>query len=307
MNRFIILALSFLLFISCTVGLKKQSEFNETVTLDDTKGKIELNSDSSAKDTYGPSLEEGKVQEVEQKKRVGVLTLDLVPSLYASLSYINLFKELERKKIYPNIISANGFSLIIATLYARYKNSNKLEWKVFALLRNLKGINVHTSKWYEAIEVFLSNEFKSQRIEQLKILIASPRPDPSDEITTTGLVTNIVMKSLRLAGRESFINRPHYNYRNALFNLGTDNYFLINAIPDKFNFKIPNGFAWGLYTRVSGVYSLSDTESLKITNSLKFIDTLPNLSDLLISSRSDVEKLVDIISQQQTDWINKNN
>lgn len=294
--------------VSCTVKRGSNSIFNETVNLENSNHKIEVDPSNEKDDTYGPNLsDQSQHTQDKSSQRKPVIAIDLVPALYASLGYITLFRELEKKKIYPNIINTSGFSLVIATLFAKYKSASKLEWKVFALLRKLRGVKVHTSDWYEKIEAFLKEEFKQTRIEQLKVLITVPSSSVKRELTTTGRLIKVVMRSIKISSTNSFINRPHYEYAHKINALGVDLNFLISAFPDKFNFKIPNGFAWGLYTRVSGVFKGLGIETFKIRNELEFVDTLPNLSDLLINTKSDVSFISDKISQDVEDWINKNN
>tara|TARA_Y100000385_G_C13075460_1_gene631205 strand:+ start:793 stop:1719 length:927 start_codon:yes stop_codon:yes gene_type:complete len=308
MNRLFFLCIIFIIGASCTLQRGSDSIFNETVNLESSNHKIEVDPSNEKDDTYGPNLAiEAEQTQNKISQRKPVIALDLVPALYASLGYITLFRELEKKKIYPNIINTSGFSLVIATLYAKYKSASKLEWKVFALLRQLKGLKVHTSDWYQKIEGFLKEEFKHTRIEQLKVLITVPSSSVKRHLTTTGQLVKVVMQSIKISSSNSFINRPHYEYAHKINALGVDLNFLISAFPDRFNFKIPNGFAWGLYTRVSGVFNGSGIEILKIRNEIEFVDTLPNLSDLLINTKSDVTFISDKVSQDVEDWINKNN
>lgn len=307
MNR-IYFALIFLVIFSCTTKQKVNDSFTETVSLEGTTEAISVDVNKESVDTYGPTFH-GEQQDLQKSttERAPVVTLDFVPSLYASLSYITLFKELEKKKIYPNIMVANGFSLIIASLYGKYKNSNKLEWKVFALLRKLQGIKVYSSEWYDEIESFLNDEFGNTRIEQLKVLVVVPGSLKKQKLVTTGKVSQVIMDSLSLTNSYAFINKPHFKYQSKVKELGSDLYFVVNSLPKKFNFKTPNGFVWGLYTRISGLYDNVDKNVLNIKSDIKFLDTLPNLSDLLINTRSDVSQITDTISQEITEWVNKNN
>lgn len=307
MNKLTIFVL-LLLSCSCTSQRNKSSTFTETVNLGNPSKKIELDPSGEKHDTYGPRVDREKQVQIQEKvNRKPVIAIDLVPALYASLGYLSLFKELEKNKIYPNIINASGFSLVIAVLFAKYRSASKLEWKIFALLRKLKGVKVHTSSWYNKIETFLKSEFKQTRLEQLKILITIPTANVSKRLVTAGNLIKVVNDSIKITNSASFINRPHYDYSHKINTLGADMVFLISALPDKFNFKFPNGFAWGLYTRLSGVLSSVSPNTLKISSELKFIDTLPNLSDMLINSKSDVHFISDKISQQVEDWISKNN
>lgn len=293
---------------SCSLRNNSNKNFVETVDLESSKEVVKVDTTEEGSDTYGPSLAQGSDDlKVNENKRKPVLAIDLVPALYASLSYITLFRELEKNKIYPNIINTSGFSLVIAALYAKYKSASKLEWKMFALLRKLKGVKVHTSDWYSEIEEFLNLELGKSRLEQFKILITVPTSSIKKKLMTTGPAVKLIMKSLRISNSDAFINRPHYEYVSEIKNLGVDLSFLISSFPDSFNFKIPNGFAWGLYTRVSGVYRRVDDEVLRIRNEIAFVDTLPNLSDMLINTKTDVRFISDKISQEVIDWINKNN
>lgn len=308
MNKLVEFFFIFLLAVSCSTHKKNESRFTETVNFENTNHQIELDPSNNKNDTYGPNIDENSsLKRDDTQLRKPVVTLDLVPSLYASLSYITLFRELEKNKIYPNIINTSGFSLVIAALYSKYKSASKLEWKVFALLRKLKGIKVHTSNWYDVIDNFLMEEFKNTRLEQLKILVSVPTSGLRNELITSGKITEIIMNSIKIANSNSFINRPHYDYFPKLKKLGTDLYYLVSGFPNRFNFKTPNGFAWGIYTRVSGLYRSQGEALFEIKNEFPFIDTLPNLSDMLINTKSDVTFISDKISQEVADWINKNN
>lgn len=310
MNKLTALFLFILSFsTSCTFGPQQRGDFNETVALESSRPKIEVDVNEVHNDTYGPSLEKAENISMDKQKmqRKAVICFDLVPSLYASLSYISLFKELEKKEIYPNIINTSGFSAIIAALYGKYRNANKLEWKVFALLRNLKDKKIYSESWYNQIENFLQEEFKRTRLEQLSLLVTISSGQKNNPLVSSGEVVSTVMESLKISRPESFLNRPSWDYREKLQDLGTDLYFLINAFPEQFKFQTPNGFVWGVYTKVSGFYRDVDSNNFIIKSEIKFLDTLPNLSDLLISSHTDVSVIVDKISEDIEKWINKNN
>lgn len=293
--------------VSCSFNPKSESGFIETVNIDKDQSNIETDiTDKSEHNTYGPVFEEPANSTEEKSKRVPVLAIDLTPSLYASFAYLSLLRELEKKQIYPNVINTSSFTLVVATLYAKYRSVNKVEWKIFSLLKELKNLTIFTGDWYDEIEKFLEKEFKNKRIEQFKILITIPEGKNSKKLIKTGRVVNVLMNSMRISKKTNFINQPHLSYRSKIQNLGVDLYFSVNTLPRNFSFKIPNGFVWGLYTRVSGMMH-NDDQVYFIGHQLSKIDMVPNLSDLFGSSSNSVREISEKIIDNYEDWLNKNN
>lgn len=304
MIRLIILSI---LICSCSTGFKKKSSFDETVSVEknQSSNKADIN-EQIDQNTYGPVYEKESKNLLDEKNRLPVFALDLVPSLYASLSYLALLKQLEENKIYPNIINTSSFTLVIAVLYAKYKSVNKVEWKLFSLLKKLRNTIIFTPQWLSAIEEFLINEFEDKRIEQLKILVTTPQGKKSQKLIKTGKVVETIMNSLAVSKKDSYINQPHFIYRDKILELGVDIYFCINALPKKFNFYVPNSFVWGLYTGISGM-AHSDPSVNFIGHQLLKIDKVPNMSDLFGTANESATFLNDEIKNKYQNWIDKNN
>lgn len=304
MIRLIILSI---LICSCSTGFKKKSSFDETVSVEknQSSNKADIN-EQIDQNTYGPVYEKESKNLLDEKNRLPVFALDLVPSLYASLSYLALLKQLEENKIYPNIINTSSFTLVIAVLYAKYKSVNKVEWKLFSLLKKLRNTIIFTPQWLSAIEEFLINEFEDKRIEQLKILVTTPQGKKSQKLIKTGKVVETIMNSLAVSKKDSYINQPHFIYRDKILELGVDIYFCINALPKKFNFYVPNSFVWGLYTGISGM-AHSDPSVNFIGHQLLKIDKVPNMSDLFGNANESATFLNDEIKNKYQNWIDKNN
>lgn len=304
MIRFVVLSI---LICSCSTGFKKNSLFDETVNVEKNQisNKADIN-EQIDQNTYGPVYESESKKSIDEKNRLPVFALDLVPSLYASLSYLALFKQLEENKIFPNIINTSSFTLVIAVLYAKYKSVNKVEWKLFSLLKKLRNTIIFTSQWRRAIEEFLINEFEDKRIEQLKILVTTPRGKNSQKLIKTGKVVDVIMNSLVVSKKENYINQPHFIYREKILELGVDLYFCLNALPKKFNFYVPNSYVWSLYTRISGM-AHSDSSVNFIGHQLLKIDKVPNMSDLFGTANESATFLNDEIKNIYQNWIDKNN
>lgn len=306
MNNFLLLILFFV--SSCTYLKSKDYSFTETVSLSEGDKDASVNIDENKTIEYGPSFNSKLDNQKTKKMRLPIVALDLVPSLYGSLSYINLFNQLEKKKIKITIINTSSFASIIAILYAKYGNSSRVEWKLFSLLKKLKNEQMFSRKWDREIENFLVKEFGKKRLEEFPILVTIPQGNSPTKLVSSGGVVELILETLRLEKGQSFLNQPNELYKAQVDKLGVDLRFKVSALPTNLKFRNPNGFVYGLYAKLGGYQKTIEDNNLYIIDvSFEFVDTIPNLSDLMMNSHADSERIAEEISQEIQEWISKNN
>lgn len=155
-----------LLFISCASS--KKSKDLEVVEIGFHQGRAVEITDINRQNEYGPAIPEGVLQDEEKKSNQKVIGLFLREGLYLTHGYLSLYRYLEKKKIKPAIQACLGYSCVITSLYAKYGNASQVEWKTFALWKKLKNQKIYSSSWKETLLDFLEQEFKGQRIEEMR-------------------------------------------------------------------------------------------------------------------------------------------
>lgn len=239
--------LLFTLLVLNSCSLQKNSNSIDTISIEDSSGR-DLSINSENNDDYGPStLEEDTQQTIGAKKKL-IHSLTVYSTLYSSLGLVSLLAESDKRKINFSVIAANGFASLISVLYAKKKSSNYLEWKLFDLLKRLKGSAPYSKRWYSEIEKFLKSEFGNMQLQQLKVLVLIPEStNKGIKLSSTGLVVTKVMNSISLKNRRSFYQSPaDFNY--LLKEVGVDLNLPVAFLPEKSNFKYLSGYNWGIFT-----------------------------------------------------------
>lgn len=306
--KFLILAL---FLISGCAGIKPVSNSIESVNIENDFHSPVLNTEKIENDVYGPMANSSSPITVEKNNSQRyILALDLSPALYQALAYAKLFTNLERKNIKVNIITSSGFSAIIAVIYAKYQSSSRLDWKLYALMRELGDGNiVFTSSWYRKIENFLKNEFNETRLEELKTLVAIPIFENGKyRLVHSGNIVSVLMESIKLQdSKNSFLLTPSPEYFGLEKEFGTDGIFRITAMPRRIRLKTISGFVLGVYSKLAGFihYQTNEFQVLQEEENI-FIDNNPNISDLMSSVSESSKKISEEISVSIEEWTNKN-
>lgn len=226
-----------------------------------------------------------------------VLALDLYPALYKSIGYVSFLKEIDEKEIDVQIFSASGFSAIVAALYIKYENANRVEWKIFSLIRLLKGEKVYSSGWKKIISNFLHDEFGDMKLVELNKLLIIPQAKNNRVSFNFHLtVKRAVLNSLNLKSRNSnsILLSHNFKYEQAIKKLGADIIFRVSALVKRPLFKQGDDFIFGVYSKLAGNMLM---ESLKFNlinedNEFYYIDHVENLTDELSKVDNSVKQLV---------------
>lgn len=259
--------------------------------------------DSESFSEYGPSPQsdfagkpfpdETSADEKEKGERSPLVALDLYPALYNSLGYVSTFAALEKNGIDVNIVSASGFSSVIAALYAKHGSAGMVEWKSFELYQLLGDKQPFQEEWRRTLRRFLEKEFGKKKLSQLKKLMVVPRREGENTALETNRETvEAIMESVNLSGNASVLVQGNFDYLPALKNFGADVVRRISFLPSKILLKHPDGFVFGVYSKLAG-RALSPEES-----KVEFvfgqavageIDSFNNLSDIINQTREENE------------------
>lgn len=235
--------------------------------------------DKNSQTDYGPT--KTALETPDQGKRKAIVSLTFYSSIYHSLAFVDLIKNLEKRNINLSMISSQGFGSLIAAIYAKEKSSSYLEWKLFELLKSLKGKRVFSSDWRSVVNKFTKKEFGQLKVNQLKVMLLIPEIEDGGVILNkNGLVVDLIKSSLELSSTKNFFNSP-VNYSDQLKSLGPDLNFHLAFIPKRVQFKSFNGLEWGIYTRYLG-YLLKKSSNIHLmrSESIGEIDSLIPLTDI---------------------------
>lgn len=253
--------------ISCS-GIKRIDNGKDTVEFGSAENSTNLEINENSNIEYGPSI--GGEQNVESGESDSggaepLIALVLYPSLYSTLSYIDLLYELEEQKVKVPIISSSGLGAVIVALYGLKKSLSYMEWKLFAILKQLKGVPPHTRQWYEVLNAFIDKEFGSIKLEQLKISLMIPFVEKNGNIklVKTGELRKLLKKTLDISDASNFYFSPK-SYRDEFKKFGVDDVFEVMQYAPAYQLKYTNEYYWGIFTSY-----ISQIE--KIPNILKVI------------------------------------
>lgn len=302
-KQVIVFFLICLFSFSCQVRRAKNSDF-AVVDLEQKYSKPQVTKINSDENVYGPVSENTLTGEKEGEVNP-IVALDFAPALYNSLGYIELLSHLERKSIRPKVIITSGFSLLVASLYAKYQSTNRVNFKMFELMGKLqKTDGVFSKDWLDEVASFLEKEFKNSTIESLPTLVVIPKYEQNNlKIVYSGNIKENIMASLSLnKSRENFLIRPSINYRPEVKKLGIDFYYQFSALGDKVSFNRPSGFLLGVYSKIRGFskYKPHGFEEINLNNNT--IDNIPNIVDLMRVAKSNSFMLSEKIITNIDEW-----
>ena len=284
----------------------KKNDLVVVDSIDKSYSKPIVTSQNSDENIYGP-LSLGDEEVIAEVSSDPIVALDLAPGLYNSLAYIELLEQLAKNQIYPKVIVTSGFGLIVASLYAKYQNLNRVNFKMFNLLSKLKNIKtVFSEKWMSEIEKFLNDEFRDERQESYSSLVVIPYYNNDDiELSYTGSLKKNIMRSLKLSDtKRNFLLRPTSFYRRKLSKLGVDLIFNFGVLGQSSKLEIGSGFLLGVFGKLKG-YSLQPTNGFKLLEvKNENIDTIKNIGDLIGSVRSESKKVTVEIKNSISEWKN---
>ena len=289
----LILILSILL-IGCSSRIKNDNL--STVSLGDAEEQIEI--DQNKKNIYGPQVEG---EDKTEKVRYPVIALNIYSSIYETIGSVELLKQFEEKKINISMISSNGFGAVIAVLYAKMKSASFVEWKLFALLKELDNKVPYSREWQKIINRFVKNEFKNLKLNQLKTLVLIPEVK-NNKITlnSTDKISDAIAKTLNLNSRENFISKPE-NYDEILKNQAADLVSSVYFISTNTKMHQLAGYELGIYSAYLGqIINKSEIKPIQ-TGDKVFIDEIGVLSERMERYKKQVKDF----TQDQINLIEK--
>ncbi|MCT4642331.1 MAG: hypothetical protein N4A33_08545 [Bacteriovoracaceae bacterium] len=188
----------FFLFLALSCQYNKRVD-NPTVSLNLKKStKIELKE-------FGPQSSDFKESSLEGSGQI--LKLKLISSLYGANNFMSLFERFESKKVQPDIIIANDIGLLISYLYAKYKNTSKLRWKMFSLEKKILNLVPFSNEWSATIEKFVKKEFHSLRVLDLDILVHNCQGQDQNILIKDAIMMELKKISLSFHCKHEFVNR----------------------------------------------------------------------------------------------------
>lgn len=296
--KFLILILLF----SCSTAQKKEEIVNVEMSTD-ISANVEI--DKTQNTSYGPSIE--TAPKIKTKPRSAVISLTLYTSMYQSLAFLDLIKKLEKNSINISMISSQGFGSVLAALYAKEKSTSYLEWKLFDLLKRLKGKKIYSKDWSQTINSFISAEFKGLKVNQLKILLLIPEFNGSSLVMNKSeKVSSVLKRAISLKEKSSFMTHPRL-YHNDFTKMGADISLMLGFLPQFINFKNLDGYEWGVYTRYLGQVLKSENEVEILRTSKKVeLDSLQPLSDINELYSVDLDLYIQTIIERHKQWQEEN-
>jgi hypothetical protein len=272
------------------------------VNIDERKRFPRVTNTDSGENIYGP-ISYNENSDSENENRNPILAIELASAMYSSIAYIEFLNRLE-KNIKPKVLVANGFTAIIAALYIKYQSSNRVSFKMFALLSRIKSIKPYSREWLEEINNFIDKEFLERKQEGYKTLLVIPSYNGSDiELIYTGLLASNLKSAVNLGERSTnFLLRPSSEYEKKLNKLGIDLHYKISVFGEKTIIQSESGFLLGVYSKIKG-YSLLKRHRYKSLELNKLqIDKIENTIDISVEARKRSNAITHEIEQAIEDW-----
>lgn len=300
MNKLYLLLnfISLVLLQSCANHRIKHSGESVPLTVDSSVNNyLEIENSS-----YGPEPIKNSYE--KQKMRSPIWGVYLVPAGSLSFSYLECLEKLEHKGIKLKVIAGSDMSALIAAMYAKYKNKNIIQWKIFKLQIKLKKLKLWYGKeWLETITSFIRDEFKDDRIEKMSILPLIPLIENGNVIVKgAGLISDILEDNFRLNGKvTSYLVGNEHSPTRIFSKVGVDLYATLSVLPDKIDFKSPDDFIWGVYSKLP--YMLSSEEYYFKINGLEHsLDEIVEYNTYKKEIENDLTRTVDLLEEMQKDW-----
>lgn len=285
------------LFIGCS-SQKITSEV-ETVTFQN-----DSNSELKIKDQTISDLKidtQTSVEKAEQKEPS--ISMSIYSSFYSSLALVELLKRLEKSETKVKSFSVNGLAAVIVSLYGIDESTNTLEWKLFKLLKGLKGLTPYKADWRKKVLEFCQNEFKNKKFSDLKFKVQIPTNDAAGRgFISEGLLTKAIEENLQIESNKNYFKKPAI-FKRDLVNDVSDIHFNLSFIPQNIQFKLVDGYSWGIFTNYFGFILKNEAEINTIKTDADInIDELLPLGDITTTYNKSIEDFVETIQNEVNTW-----
>lgn len=278
-----------LFFVSCSsVTEKSPIHDSVSVSLDSKSTSININSKiNKISSTYGP-LNDVVVIKSEKKIVTPIIAIHLAPAAYHSSAYIALFKSLEKRKIKIAVISAEGFSSVIAALYAKYESSKLLEWKIYKLFGLLSSEKYLSQAWFTKLDDFLDDEFKDIKMNQLPKLFLLPEIiDNKIHLIANQEVRSAVKNSLMVFKSQvnsSLVSEQVYFNNEIKKYCSADMIFHVGVLQDNLSWKESN-------EKIKNIYDKKFSKINQVNGEFLLLDSINRPIDS-VNMVSEVEKMI---------------
>lgn len=296
--------------MSCVHKRSYQEAAPSIVEINENKIKPKVTDVNSRENTYGPSAKDTEYSkeklEIENDSTVRepIIVLDLAPALYSSIAYIEVLSQLDKKNIRVKVIVSSGFTSVVAALYAKYQNANRVNFKLFSLFPIIKGYKPFSSSWIRRMNDFIDEEFGDVKQESLTGLLAIPSyKDEKLKLNYTGRLSKNLKAALQVVGnKNNFLLRPNQNYLHLVEKLGVDLVYRISAYGKETTLLSGSGFLLGMFSKLKG-YAISERNNFRSLGIKEtHIDKIGNTIDISSRVRTKVKEALGEIEELITDW-----
>ena len=270
---------------------------------------VDLEREKTARISIDDKVDESLVVETSENISETKVTIQLYSTIYHSLGVLKLFKNLEQEKIEIESISTFGFGALIAGLYAKEGSINYLEWKLFDLLKRIKGIEPFSNTWEKIIHRFIEKEFKGLDFQKLKFDLLIPKLIGEKVVLNDKSLIESLKTTLSISSLENYIYNP-VNYMARLRERGLKLVFPIIFIPENPTIQMRNNYNYGIFTSYLGKLFRNIDQVTKLTTlesvSLDSLDSTNKYESLYSKSlQSYIESMKEKINEFQFEKLNQ--
>lgn len=118
-------------------------------------------------DVYVQGEAQGAQKAFDKLKRLKI-GLSLGPGLYRTISYVSMFKQFEKAKLVPTVITGTEFGALVAAMYASGMTPESIEWNFYKYFKEKSNRKIFSEDWLEDIDKLLISKIKIKNIEDAK-------------------------------------------------------------------------------------------------------------------------------------------
>jgi len=210
---------------------------------------------------FGPPLEStNEPIQIKKSSRMPTVAVVLGPGLYLGFGHIGILKTLKKYHIPVHMLSAVGFSSIIAAYYATSENLSSAEWDVFKFIQEDDNFWAQDENWKRAIKDRFLKRFLEVNIQDLSLPLILPIFSKKSgkmvyesrgkiaPLLETSIFTSNLQKNTEF---ESALFHQIFN-ETELIQKGADIVLFFDVLVHDLALRVNNGFIVGIYSSVIG-------------------------------------------------------
>lgn len=255
--------------------------------------KVKINIEKDPLNSYAEKIER-KDEKTKVKKRI--IAVKLMPALYNSFLYVQLIKKLNKENMDITVIESNGFTSVIAALYANSETVSEFEWKIFKLYKALEGLKTFYGKWQTAVIEFVKKEFQNKKLYQLNKLLLIPRIAKNKAIYNHDLkVSEAISLELQDKTRKTFYINPVFDFSSMKQVSHCD--YCFNLSVNSKNIKLLNYSSdqLGAFSKITGLVFKNKEKIFILDQVVSEMDKLNGLEIFYNQYDEKIDKLIDEI------------